>query len=245
MTTANFWLLFILLSDGVGDFPVGEAFCSFSQLEINMSQQHSIEHLGLGQPVAHPSAVPNGTMGTEQVRDSQGDTKLQEGPVSVPVAPVSTRDTTAIPSSTTTTPAQIVGKEIPTTNPAVHVVLTNPPATPERQSTMPPAVARARAETNASVLSTASSRSYASTTSTDVTGDGDDDDDDADDYDPSSVGGDAGEKSCLKEKRIKEWRKRFHPKDGEELLCSTFSRFAYPLPFCHHAFHEAPVLSFH
>ncbi|KAJ9114016.1 hypothetical protein QFC22_005836 [Naganishia vaughanmartiniae] len=174
-------------------------------------QQHSIEHLGLGQPVGSAAAT-----GAEEVR---GNTKVQDGPVSVPV---STQDSTATPSSTSHT-TQVTGKEIPTTNPAVHVVLTNPP-TPERHSSnaMPPAVARARAETNASVISTASSRSYASTTTTSsgFTGDGEDDDDDADDYDPASAGGDAGEKSCLKEKRIKEWRKRFHPKDGEELLCT-------------------------
>ncbi|KAJ9092354.1 hypothetical protein QFC21_006854 [Naganishia friedmannii] len=171
-----------------------------------MSQQHSIEHLGLGQPVGHAEGV-------------EGTTKVQ--PVSVP--PVSYQESTApTASSTANSTQEVVGKEIPTTNPAVQVVLTNPSATPERQSTMPPAVARARAETNASVLSTASSRSYASTatTSTDFTGDDGDDDDEADDYDPASVGGDAGEKSCLKEKRIKEWRKRFHPKDGEELLCT-------------------------
>jgi hypothetical protein len=54
----------------------------------------------------------------------------------------------------------------------------------------------------------------------------DDDDDEGDDYDPAS-GGD--EKSCIKEKRVKEWRKRFHPRDDEELMCS---RSPFPsLPF--------------
>lgn len=110
------------------------------------------------------------------------------------------------------------GSEIPTTNPAVHVVVTNPPVTPSRlrsqtDSMLAPSSsgpARHRADTGVSTRSFATSTTSASDMA--------DDDDDDDDYDPAS-GGD--EKSCIKEKRVKEWRKRFHPRDDEDLMCST------------------------
>lgn len=77
-----------------------------------------------------------------------------------------------------------------------------------------PSSGRSRADTNASTISSVSTRSFATSTSTTGTSDADDDEDD---YDPAQ-GGD--EKSCIKEKRVKEWTKRFHPGSGEELLCS-------------------------
>lgn len=160
-----------------------------------MATPQHIHDLDLGQPVGGSEASRT----APPVQRAAAETAQDDGPVS------------------DTTPAAV--KEIPTTNPAVHVVLTNPPApsSPAQARTMPPRepslhpdhpVNRARADTTASSISTSS---FASTTGTS------DADDDEDDYDPAQ-GGD--EKTCIKEKRVKEWTKRFHPGSGEELLCS-------------------------
>jgi hypothetical protein len=155
----------------------------------------TIHDLGLGQPVGG------------------GGDDAQTVP---PRLDSATTDAVSVQSVNTVEAADTV-KEIPTTNPAVHVVLTNPPSPAQtRKDTMSlhpdHPVNRARADTTASSISTSS---FASTTGTS------DADDDEDDYDPAQ-GGD--EKTCIKEKRVKEWTKRFHPGSGEELLCSECER---------------------
>lgn len=171
-----------------------------------MTSQQSIHDLGLGQPVTGDAYTPTG----REPVDPQVTPKIGAGP-DPSMNPVDHRGHAA-------SDATVVGQEMPTTNPSVHVVLTNPPRPRSQTDTglKPPTTAtRNRADTNASTISSISSRSFTtSTTSSDMA---EDDDDDADDYDPAT-GGD--EKSCIKEKRVKEWTKRFHPHAGEELLCS-------------------------
>lgn len=158
-----------------------------------MSQ--GIDHLGLGQPMSHePTHTPSTSDSSHGVTNT-GSNRAHA---------------VSEPEPLTTT-----GQEIPTTNPAVHVVIANPPATPSRvrsqtDSMLSPPSTRHRADTNASTLSFATSTTSASDMA--------DDDDEEDDYDPA-MGGD--EKTCIKEKRVKEWRKRFHPREDEELMCST------------------------
>lgn len=170
----------------------------------------TIHDLDLGQPVGEATAQPGAQTVQPVTQTVQPVTQNVQTATEPPRPAASAVETTTLESSNTV-------KEMPTTNPAVHVVLTNPTSPRPRAQTDTMAlhpdhpVSRARADTTASSISTISSTTGTS-----------DADDDEDDYDPAQ-GGD--EKTCIKEKRVKDWSKRFHPGAGEELLCSESFRF--------------------